>query len=340
MMMRGGSDIQRECKKLQETAETVEAMWLSELRAYEGISNFNKPNNLASVEEETLFPYHNALYPLLDCFDGLRDNINIAGPAPLPFRSQNGHRRKKTPSVDAHGVEILELDMLDGHLPNSAWAIRHAIMPHHRQDQFANENLGSNNNTLKSNNEHQHHQPVREVNEGQRHRNPRFFNILINPLSEITRVASSSISIPPLDDDGLDDDDDSNNWEDINEDNNNDSVDILYSNGNLARNFTFLSWWEQTVMSERRGTTSSTKAAQTTVPSSVLLKVLMHSLSELQSDHRLARAVLLLMADSKVCSVSSSNVKEENDGLECLRRLLSVLSFTYVPCDGKICNCY
>ena len=46
---------------------------------------------------------------------------------------------------------------------------------------------------------------------------------------------------------------------------------------------------------------------------------------------------LLLFADCKTCSIDeSTNVEEEYEegGFECLRRLLSVLSFGYAPCDG------
>lgn len=345
----GGSEIQEECRKLQQTADSVEAVWSAENHAYE--STANKPNRFGVVADETLFPYHNALYPLLDCFDGLEGNRNLAddtiippSPAPLPFRSINGNRRKQSaPLIDAHGAEILEVEIME-HLPNSAWAIRNAIMPHERQEQFANENESNN---------HPHHEqqqqqpPVRQINHDERirHRNPRFWNILMDPKSEITLVASSNISLPPLLDDGGfgdDDDDDSNNWEDIYDNYDDDVADTttppdLHINGDLARNFTFLSWWEQTIIKERRGIASS-PTAQATVPSFLYLKVLMHSLSELHLDHRVARAVLLLMADCKSCSVDDlTNVDEEEgtSGIEYLRRLLAVLSFGYTSCDGK-----
>lgn len=324
---KGGSDIQEECKKLQSTADAVKATWSAEVLAYEGTSN-NKPNSLGDVADETLFPYHNALYPLLDCFDGLEgnrknvaDNTNIIppSPAPLPFReSLNGNRRKMSaPTIDAHGVDIIEVQLVDV-LSNSAWSIRNAVMPQDRQEQFANENK-SNNQLENEQHEQQQQPPVRQGNnDEQRHINPRFWNILMNPKLEITHVASSNISIPSLlDDGGFGDDDESNN---------------LSSNGNLARNFTFLSWWEQTIINERRGAVSST-TARATVPSFVYLKVLMHSLSELQSDHRLARALLLHLTDCKSCSDDFDG--EEESGLECLRRLLSVLSFGCTSCDGK-----
>eukprot|EP00577_Skeletonema_sp_RCC1716_P005416 CAMPEP_0113387256 /NCGR_PEP_ID=MMETSP0013_2-20120614/8439_1 /TAXON_ID=2843 ORGANISM="Skeletonema costatum, Strain 1716" /NCGR_SAMPLE_ID=MMETSP0013_2 /ASSEMBLY_ACC=CAM_ASM_000158 /LENGTH=765 /DNA_ID=CAMNT_0000270139 /DNA_START=1 /DNA_END=2294 /DNA_ORIENTATION=+ /assembly_acc=CAM_ASM_000158 len=213
-------------------------------------------------------------------------------------------------------------------------------MPLERQEQFANENESCKHIDNDQHQQEQHQQPpVRQANDGQRHPNPRFWNILMDSKSEITRIASSEISLPPIwDDDGFGDDDDSNNWEDI--DDSNSDIDattspILNDNGNLARNFTFLSWWEQTIIKERRGIASSSSSSQATLPSYLYLKVLMHSLSELQSDHRLARAILLLMADCKTCSIDSSNVgAEEESGLECLRRLLTVLSFGYTPCDG------
>ncbi|KAK1744985.1 hypothetical protein QTG54_004276 [Skeletonema marinoi] len=343
----GGSEIQEECRKLQRTADVVDANWSAEILAYEGTTS-NKPNRFGVVADETLFPYHDALYPLLDCFDGLQGNRNVTdktiippSPAPLPYRSLNGNRRKKSaPTIDAHGVEIMELAMLENHLPNSAWAIRDAIMPLERQQQFANEHESCKHIDNDQHQQEQHQQlPVRQVNDGQRHPNPRFWNILMDSKSEITRIASSEISLPPIwDDDGFGDDDDSNNWEDI--DDSNSDIDattspILNDIGNLARNFTFLSWWEQTIIKERRGIASSSSSSQASLPSYLYLKVLMHSLSELQSDHRLARAILLLMADCKTCSIDSSNVgAEEESGLECLRRLLTVLSFGYTPCDG------
>ncbi len=337
-----GSEIQEECRKLQRTSDIVSASWSTEILAYESTSN--KPNSLGVVTDETLFPYHNDLYALLDCFDGLGDTRNDEdgtiippSPAPLPSRYLNGHRRKRSAlTVDAHGVEIMELAMLDGHLPNSAWAIRNAIMPLERKEQFADENERENNQ------EEQPHQPrpaVRQQNDRIMHRNPRFWNILMDSKSEITRIASSDISLLPMLDNGFGDDDDSDNWEDI-DDSNSDVIltaDVTTSpNGHLARNFTFLAWWEQTIINERRGMTSSMAGPQANLPSFVYLKVLMHSLSELQSDHRLARAVLLLMTDCKFCSTDSSSANEdEESGLECLRRLLSVLSFGYTPCDGK-----
>lgn len=338
------SEIQEECRKLQQTSDIVSASWSTEILAYENTSS-NKPNSLGVVTDETLFPYHNDLYALLDCFDGLggdtrneeEDNNTIIppSPAPLPSRYLNGHRRKRSaPTVDAHGVEIMELAMLDGHLPNSAWAIRNAIMPLERKEQFAaDENEREDNHE-----EEQPHQAVRQQhNDGIMHRNPRFWNILMDSKSEITRIASSDISLMPiLLDNGFGDDDDSdNNWEDIDDSNSDvialkaDATTATY--GCLARNFTFLSWWEQTIISERKGMTSSMAVPQANLPSYLYLKVLMHSLSELQGDHRLARAVLLLMTDYKFCSTDS----DEESGLECLRRLLSVLSFGYIPCDGK-----
>ena len=341
----GGSEIQEECRKLQRTADIVGASWSTEILAYEKTSN--KPNSSGVVADETLFPYHNVLYSLLDCFDGLEDKRNTVestiippSPGPLPYRSLNGNRRKKSfpAAVDSHGVDIVELSTLDGHLPNSAWAIRSSIMPLERQEQFANENDSYKN--LENSEQEQQYQPPpgREVNDGRRHRNPRFWNILMDSKSEITRIASSNISLPPTwNGDGFEDDDDSNSWEDIEDDSNNTttSPDLL-GNGNLARNFTFLSWWEQTIINERRGVTTMV-APQASLPSYLYLKVLMHSLSELQCDHRLARAVLLLLTDCKSCSTDSSRVDEdERNGLECFRRLLSVLSFGYTPCDGEI----
>lgn len=341
----GESDIQKECRKLQETAQALEANWRVEVTAYELQSLTNKPNNFGTVTEETLFPYDNDLYPLLDCFDGLIDKHDTAGPAPLPlsFRPYNGHRRKRSRpnTIDPHGAEILELTMLEGHLPNSAWAIRQAIMPHERREQFANDN--ESKGKAQNAEEHQHHHPpVREVNDGQMHPNPRFFNMLMDPSTELTHIASSNISIPPL----IGDDDGNSDWEDIDEDFyednvNDDEIDV-YSNGNLARNFTFLFWWEQKIISERKGIPfPSTCTPQKSISSFVpLLKVLMHSLSELQSDHRLARAVLLRLADCKACSFDeSTNIKDapkHDNEFECLRQLLSVLSLGCTPCDGKI----
>ena len=340
----GESDIQQECRKLQETAQALEANWLVEMTAYELLSRTNKPNDFGTVKEETVFPYHNALYPLLDCFDGLIDNYGTAGPAPLPlpYMPYNGHRRKRSrPTIDHHGAQILELTMLEGHLPNSAWAIRQTIMPHERHEQFANES--ESKGKAQNVEEQQQHPPVREVNDGQMHPNPRFFNILMDPSSEFTHIASSNISIPPL---NGDDDDGNSDWEDIDEDFdednvNDDEIDV-YSNGNLARNFTFLFWWEQKITSERKGISfpSSCTSQKSTPSSAVLLKVLMHSLSELQSDHRLARAVLLRLADCKACSFDeSTNIEdalEHENEFECLRQLLSVLSLGCTPCDGKI----
>lgn len=335
-----GSEIQEECRKLQRTADIVGASWSTEILAYEKTSN--KPNSSGVVADE-LFPYHNVLYSLLDCFDGLEDNRNSfdsniipPSPAPLPYISLNGNRRKKSfpAAVDSHGVDIVELSTLDGHLPNSAWAIRSSIMPLERQEQFANEN-----DSYKNRENSEQEQQYREVNDGRRHRNPRFWNILMDSKSEITRIASSNISLPPTwDGDGFEDDDDSNNWEDIEDDSSNTTTSLdLIGNGNLARNFTFLSWWEQTIINERRGIKSpKMDVPQATLPSYLYLKVLMHSLSELQCDHRLARAVLLLLTDCKSCSTDSSRAYEdEGNGLECFRRLLSVLSFGYTPCDGK-----
>uniref|UniRef100_A0A7S2XM59 Uncharacterized protein n=1 Tax=Attheya septentrionalis TaxID=420275 RepID=A0A7S2XM59_9STRA len=70
---------------------------------------------------------------------------------------------------------------------------------------------------------------------------------------------------------------------------------------------------------------------------SILMKVLRHALNDFQRDHRLARAVLLLIGEMGI--FHDSDPKNESKRVHYLRRLLCVSSFNYVNrCDGSSCD--
>jgi hypothetical protein len=69
----------------------------------------------------------------------------------------------------------------------------------------------------------------------------------------------------------------------------------------------------------------------------ILMKVLRHALNEFQRDHRLARAVLLLIGEMGL--FHDSDRENESKRVKYLRRLLCVSSFNYVNrCDGFSCD--
>mmetsp|Transcript_25824 Transcript_25824/g.54579 ORF Transcript_25824/g.54579 Transcript_25824/m.54579 type:complete len:1046 (+) Transcript_25824:34-3171(+) len=423
-----------ECNRLQTIQSFLTELWAHEVSLYEtspviggggggGAFAFatsgnndhhetrNRPNAGGTVENATLFPYHTSLYPLLDCYDSIRDYENFVGyslhdavrpsPAPLPF-DFNGHRRSLygPPRLDRHGLRIEELATLEGHLPNSAWAIRQSLMPRDRKAQFAEYELSprgaskdgsggdsSGEQELMQQHQQQHQDPNDGDNildEGTRHNDNRFWNILMDPVAEAAiEGVDSDVSLPPdnehwvnadqLDDDD-DDDENGNNddqWEDIDEEEDGQeqasgNLSKVATNGRFARDFAFLKWWQRSIVNEREGaidttarcTQIATKVAPTEIsardysPESlyennsrsyatlILLKVLKHSLSDLQREFRLARAVVLLIADWRLCSIGETmqDTVDEDGGIECLRRLLTVISSEYVESCGGYCH--
>lgn len=145
-----------ESARLDVIRTQIDALWRTEVSAYEDLSSRNggagaeatgnRPNAFGIVGHDLLFPYHTALYPLLDCYDSIRDEFGEEAivdeaavrpsPAPPPFEP-NCHRRSRYgPRLDRHGVHIEELATLRNHLPNSAWAIKTALMPRARRDEL------------------------------------------------------------------------------------------------------------------------------------------------------------------------------------------------------------
>lgn len=361
------SPILDECNHLQDVQSALADLWQEELNLYEQ-NESNRPNCTGTVDNENIFPYNTALYPLLDCYDNIRDakstanNIIRPSPAPMPFH-YFGHRRSKfSPRrLDRHGLRIEEIDALDGHLPNSSWAIQQ-LMPQRRKAQFE-----IYESQMRSSDESDNQNGQNEVlPPHHHHNNTRFWNILMNPTVENGAI-SSDISVPPDDNDAWEENDDVNDseeWEDIDENTAGDGG----GKAKHARDFTFLRWWQHTIAQERKGVIngagnatlatsieemsslhddastldfSSPESLYNNSPSAtlILLKVLKHSLSDLQREYRLARAVLLLIADWRLCDDDDDQDRggqkgEGMNGIECLRQVLTIISSEYVPCAG------
>ncbi|KAL3795637.1 hypothetical protein HJC23_002044 [Cyclotella cryptica] len=373
------SSIREEYRRLQEVDSFLSDIWQCEVQAYEhpgdydGITNGagrpspaldtsasgghrNRPNSDGTIADANVFPYHSALYPLLDCYDSIREDVasdlkQAAVPpseAPDPL-STNGHRRSKfSLRLDPQGFHIEELGFLDGHLPNSAWAIRETLMPQRRREDYLTYVLHGHEAD-----EDDEIIPVTEQHPNGQDQDatslprPRFWEILMN---NNPRIASSNVSLAP-----------------DNEDDEHHDRDYETQKARHARNFSFLSWWEREIVSnptytlksspESKGATSlstsfSAECLFATSPMDanlVLLRVLKHAMSDLQRDFRLARGVLLLIADWCLCddayNVRDSSVNsrckaaEESsettgEGIETLRRLLTIISSEYVHCAG------
>jgi hypothetical protein len=354
--------IREEYIRLQEVEALLSDIWNCEVQAYEhsadggnselaaasGINTSasssigghrNYPTIDGTISDPLVFPYHNALYPLLDCYDSIKQEDDdetthlkqaVIPPsrAPNPF-TLNGHRRSKfSTRLDPRGFHIEELGFLEGHLPNSAWAIRETLMPSNRKAEYLvrPEEL----------NVQQTEQREGGADEAIDLDIPRFWKLLMNNNLKNT---SSDVSLSP----------------DVDESDS--GVDDLRQNSIYARDFSFLSWWEHEIISQ--STTSSESKAVLNLPSCegehsiedlfsnsedanlVLLRLLKHAMSELQRDYRLARAVLLLVSDwcfcdeRGLCSKGSDREKREAEsGIETLRRLLIIISSEYVQCSG------
>ena len=340
----------------------------------------NHANSTGTVDNESLFPYHTSLYPLLDCYDsiivegGVNSNkvqphsysstVVRPSPAPMPFET-DGHRRSmNSPRLDRYGVQIEELETITEHLPNSAWAIHQSLFPHHRQLQFMVDKADVHPHPhLSTTVQHNENLDIERFHKD----DYRFWNILLNPELEAYPILSEDMSVWS---------DDSDGWEDYeDEDDANSNVEILeqatrLQNAKFARDFRFLRWWRHALVQERRGMIHESNGPREILrasensryspeslfadnPSSsatlVLLKVLKHSLSDLQRELRLAQAVVLLIADWELCVDSRGRGNEgkddapnqdidEIDGIECLRRLLLIISSEYFSSCGGYCH--
>ncbi|KAL9181415.1 hypothetical protein ACHAXT_010220 [Thalassiosira profunda] len=391
------SPILEEGARLRQIRSSLAELWQEEVQLYEsgvlltvrgdgsvvGEQPRNRPNLEGVVENERIFPYHTAVYPLLDAYDSIRDASSAAddvarpSPAPLPF-AFNGHRRSRfAPRLDRHGQVIEELQTLVGHLPNSAWAVKR-LMPRTRQAQFLEEEeMQSSDNPPAAQEEDEAADPI-QIDAP----NTRFWNILMDPVAGKDPMFSSNVSVPPVeeandadaeqeDDNGewedVDEDEDTGDWEDVDEEEDEQNVGEgvpIETGGNAkdARDFAFLRWWQRAIVLERRGQVHEGAVANDspksgvlaylfdTSPSAtfILLRVLKHSLSDLQREFRLAQAVVLLVADWRLCD----NVQKEEgqpegekapamnneDGIECLRRLLTIVSSEYLQTCSGYCH--
>jgi hypothetical protein len=356
--------------------------------AYNCVSR-NHANSTGTVDNESLFPYHTSLYPLLDCYDSIivegggidynnKNNKNkvqphsssssVVRPSPAPMPSElDGHRRSiNSPRIDRNEIHIEELETITEHLPNSAWAIQQSLMPHHRKLQFIRDcekNADDHHPQISTNVLHNENQDFERF----RKDDYRFWNILMNPELEAYPILSEDMSVWS---------DDSDGWEDYeDEDDANSNVEILeqatrLQNAKFARDFRFLRWWRRTLVQERRGMIHESNDPGEILRASdnsryspeslfadntssfatlVLLKVLKHSLSDLQRELRLAQAVVLLIADWELCIDSRGRGNEgkddapnqgidEIDGIECLRRLLLIISSEYFSSCGGYCH--
>ncbi|KAL3827603.1 hypothetical protein ACHAXA_002100 [Cyclostephanos tholiformis] len=385
------TQILEEFKRLQEIQLDLANSWRDEVHLYEQFTSTsafvggvddadnyhcgtrNHFNDRGTVEDECLFPYHTALYPLLDCYDSIevvdrKEHAHRPSPTPMPFE-RNGHRRSRfSPRLDRHGVRIEELATINEHLPNSSWAIGH-LMPRNRRLQYA-EYEGTSSRTTQIAVDHPH-LPVREEPDANveretppRHDNHRFWNILMDPVSE--PVLRSDISKPPeidseWEDADDDEDDGSGHWENIDDEGGYGQNIVEFDESAIAisaksaRDFTFLRWWQHAIVNERRGIVEhiaedeknrpfidrySPESLFADSPSAtmILLRVLKHSMSDLQRDFRLSQAVLLLIADWGLCEDNEEEGQggRETSGIECLRRLLTIISSEYAVrnCGG------
>lgn len=335
----------------------------------------NHATEHARIEDDSLFPYHAALYPLLDCYESTQEDpyplkagesIMLPTHAPLPSE-YNGHRRSKytRPRNDPNGIHIEELSFLEGHLPCSAWSIREALMPENRfieYKRFVNSEKRRSMFGYGEEENSDHDDSDQENDDEIRHRhNPRFWKYLLNDISSETPVSLSNMSLPPEGDEY--------------------GLEHSAQKAENARDFSFLKWWELAIVSDSSDLISDEASAESSSDRgfwkpeilancrddyvSILLKVLKHSMSDLQRDFKLARAVLLLLADWKLCDVGEGedHLKEEVDecsekfagaiisavstsnttttrenvqpeGIACLRRLFAIISSEYISCDG------
>jgi hypothetical protein len=323
------------------------------------------------VEDECLFPYHTALYPLLDCYDSIevvdrKEHAHRPSPTPMPFE-RDGHRRSRSaPRLDRYGHRIEELSPIHEHLPNSSWAIGH-LMPRHRRSLYDEYEGASSPRTEHVVDDHQQ-VPILEEPDANieretppRYDNYRFWNILMDPVSE--PVLRSDISAPPeIESDHSDDEDDgSGYWEDVDDIEDDAQIVVELDESSIeksaknARDFTFLRWWQHAIVNERRGIVNHNGEAQKDPPhmnryspeslfadcpsaTMILLKVLKHSMSDLQRDFRLSQAVILLIADLGLCEDNEEKGQGKGgvSGVECLRRLLTIISSEYAVqnCSG------
>lgn len=316
----------------------------------------NHPNSQGTVTDPLVFPYHHSLYALLDCYDSIKQEEDDVGTsnikeeaiiispsqAPNPF-TRNGYRRSKfTPRLDPNGFRIEELGFLEGHLPNSAWAIRESLMPCQRKMEFlrfrTDQEKGDRSSSLEE--ERIRAQEAVGLPNGEEadlaSSRPRFWKLLTSATNgPNSNLSLENVSLGPIDVE-LDDD----------------FVDKDMPIASNARDFSFLTWWEHEVVSNPNRTTTegsshSVSPKETSMEyflanspeeaSMVLLRVLKHSMSDLQRDFKLARAVLLLIADLYLMDGDNS---ESSMGLEILRRMLVIISLEYIHCNGSCHEAY
>jgi hypothetical protein len=351
----------------------------------------NHANSTGTIENESLFPYHTALYPLLDCYDSILDggyndirmmpysslSVVRPSPAPMPFELDAHRRSVNSPRIDRHGIHVEELDEITEHLPNSAWAVQQSLFPHHRKLQYNNNYMEYQ---MKCNNDHHQISTPIHHNENQdlerfRKDDYRFWNVLLNPeLEAWSNLLSEDLSM--LSEAESDNDEWEENFEDTESDRDPEAeprytgLDRMKS-ARYARDFRFLRWWRRAIILERRGVihgpvevredrltlnndrySPESLFADSTSSSSamiILLKVLKHALSDLQRELRLAQAVVLLIADWKLCDdtkgracegteVASNHGTDAIDGVDCLRRLLLIISSEYFSSCGGYCH--
>lgn len=361
-----------ELQRYQEIENFLTEIWQQEVHQYEQTTSSssssvsrNHANSTGTIENESLFPYHTAFYPLLDCYDSILDggyNIRVpysstvVRPSPAPMPSElDGHRRSiNSPRTDRHGVIIQELGEIAEHLPNSARAIQQSLFPHHRKLQYMEY-------AMKSDDHHQSTAVNHNVNQDfERFRTDyyRFWNILLNPELESDNDEWGE----------FEDEESDISQRDKAAEPGSTRLERM-KNAKYARDFRFLRWWRRAIIQERRGVIHGPEVredslalnnryspeslfADSTSSSSamiILLKVLKHSLSDLQRDLRLAQAVVLLIADWKLCAaikgracegkdIASNHGTDAIDGFECLRRLLLIISLEYFSSCGGYCH--
>ena len=286
-------------KQLESIYQEMDQQWKMEVSTYErggsdgdADDDRNYANNSRTVVHKNLFPYHDALYPLLDVYyhlteeDLTRAAVRVEN-YPSPILSTTERRQV---------VQLGEANV-PGYLPNSAYAVFVSLVPRYRAAFW------------------------------------RYNNTSFEETDSI--------------------------------------FDIETRNGNRAGDFSFLLVWERSLwddeevvrdgkwmsksrveyLEEGRGDDNAAFGPHKLPPDSktramVLTKIVKHALSDLQKDHRLAQASVMLMAELRLFDDDNdaegntdgydANEGGNNNGADTLARLLAIIASEYVyQCDWR-----
>ena len=271
----------------------MERQWKLEVSTYErggsngdgdgdGGDDRNHANNSRSVVHPNLFPYHDALYPLLDMYYHLSENW-------FGVRTENYPSPIFT-TTERRRIQVGEM-VVPGYLPNSAYAVFESLVPRYRASSWRRRNIPERSSDL---------------------------------------------------------------------------ADLYARTSDGAGDFSFLLDWERCLRDGdevvRHGTWVSAELAAHNEGSSgtdcvfgpdklptdartramILTKIVKHALSDLQKDHRLGQAAMLLMAELRLFDDDAGDVGGGADGgstdtgADRFARFLAVIASEYVDrCDSR-----